>query len=121
MIRNLFIALLLTGLFFSCNNDTTNPELANDADLIQAIQTATNKQSINVDDLPSVSKNVLEQDYSENYVDDAKLAPKLGYEVDMRKEMGIRISDRYQAYFDLNGKELRGDKSSVSPLMLLLV
>jgi hypothetical protein len=105
----------MTGLFFSCNTNTTDPEFVNnasDTDLIQAIKMAADKQSINVEELPSASQNVLEQDYSESYVAEAMIAPLLGYEISMRREKGTRVGERSRAYFDLKGRELRGDKNS---------
>jgi len=56
--------------------------------------------------------NVLDKEYIEDYVDVAKLAPELGYEVDLRKEKGVLVGERKQAYFDLRGKELRGDNDT---------
>jgi hypothetical protein len=44
--------------------------------LIEAIKNATNKQSISISELPYDSKMVIETDYSQSYVDKAKLAPK---------------------------------------------
>jgi hypothetical protein len=49
----------------------------------------------------------IETDYSQSYVDEAKLAPKLEYEVDMRKELGFKAAEYTQAYFDLTVRELK--------------
>ncbi len=81
--------------------------------LIEAIKNATNKQSINPQELPSGTKITLETDYFDSYVDEAKKAPKLGYEVDMRCDMGPKNGDYSQVYFDIDGRELKsykGDK-----------
>ena len=116
MIRNIFITLLLTVLFFSCNTDTTAPQeqnSINDAALIQAIASAPEKQSINLEQLPSISQYVLDKNYSESYIDDAKIAPQFGYEVNTRREWGTHIGERWPVYFDLNGRELREERGSV--------
>ena len=110
-ILGLFAIVILA--FTSCQkNDSKINDGNSDAQLIEAIQKAANKQIINVADLPSPSKSVLETDYVDDYIDVAKLAPELGYEVDMRCEKGPRVGEHKQAYFDLKGRELRGDKDS---------
>ena len=80
-----------------------------DADLIAAIQKATNKQTISINELPAPSRTVLNEDYSDDYIDIAKHAPELGYEVEMRCQKGPRVGEHSQAYFDMNGRELRAD------------
>ncbi len=92
--------------FTSCQKNT---DKVTDADLIQAIQNATNKQNIEVAELPSSSKITLDNDYANNYIDLAKLAPELGYEVDLRKAEGYKESEKFQTYFDLSGRELKVD------------
>ncbi|NQU33401.1 MAG: hypothetical protein HQ521_09220 [Bacteroidetes bacterium] len=92
--------------FASCQKSTNK---VTDADLIQAIQNASNKQNINIAELPSSSKITLDNDYAGNYIDLAKLAPELGYEVDLRKADGYKESEKFQTYFDLSGRELKVD------------
>ena len=93
-------------VFTSCQKNT---DKVTDADLIQAIQNASNKQNINIAELPSSSKKTLDNDYADNYIDLAKLAPELGYEVDLRKADGYKESEKFQTYFDLSGRELKVD------------
>jgi hypothetical protein len=107
------MAVLGLALISGCqkNNDPVSvQEELTDAELIQAIQEAGNKQDINVEQLPALSKTVLEQEYSDYYVDDAQIAPELGYEVDVKREMGLRVGERSNRYFDLSGRELRADR-----------
>ena len=105
-----FLAIVMLA-FTSCSkNDSKINDGNNDADLIAAIQKATNKQNISVGELPAPSITVLNEDYSDNYIEVAKLAPELGYEVDMRCEKGPRVGEQRQAYFDLRGRELRADR-----------
>jgi hypothetical protein len=115
MIRNIFIALSLLVLFYSCNTDSTSPQeqqTINDLELIQAIASAPDKESIELEQLPSVSQNVLNNDYSESYINDAKIAPQLGYEITTRREWGTHIGDAWPIYFDLKGRELRNERDS---------
>lgn len=110
--RVLFASLFTMALIMmiGCSNRTLNQEedtALSDEQLIQAIQMATNKQDISIDQLPSASRDVLEQDYSENFTELAQIAPELGYEISMRREAGSRAGERSQAYFNLSGRELR--------------
>jgi len=106
----ILISVLLTGLFFSCSTDTTDPKTEDDTQLIKAIQEANNKQTISLEELPSASKNVLDNEYSEDILDDSKIAPELGYEIDMMRGRGSRLGEKSQVYFDLKGRELRDRK-----------
>lgn len=106
----ILISFLVAGLFISCNTDTTEPKIGDDSELIQLIKNAPNKQVIDVTNLPSASKNVLDTNYSEDIVDDSKIAPELGYEIDMMRGRGSRFGEKSQVYFDLKGRELRDRK-----------
>lgn len=96
------IIALCVLAFSSCRKDGMT-----DAQLIQAIQNATNKQNINGEELPASSRAVLEQDYSESYIDNGKIAPELGYEVGMRRGEGSCIGELSRVYFNLEGRMLR--------------
>ena len=106
----LFTMSLLT--IIGCSDRALDREetALNDEQLIQAIQMATNKQDISMDQLPSASRNVLEQHYSESYAELSQIAPELGYEITMRREAGSRVGECSQAYFNLNGRELRSER-----------
>ena len=78
-----------------------------DEALILAIQEASNKQDVSEGTLPNDASSLLGQDFSESYVDQARFAPELGYEVAMRRGEGIRIGERSHVYFNLDGRELR--------------
>lgn len=105
---SLFILFAILLGFTSCRKD----EIKNsDELLIEAIKKSTNKYSIGVSELPIDSRLVLDFDYSDNTVDDAKIAPELGYEVDM-SEVGYKEAVHMQAYFDLTGRELKPGKDN---------
>ena len=108
-----FILLVVSLLLIiSCQDNISNHEetaTLSDDQLIEAIQNATNKQVISVDLLPSSSKDVLAQDYSESTAEAAQMAPELGYEVNIRRERGTRIGEHSDVYFATDGRELRGD------------
>jgi len=106
----ILICFLVAGLFFSCS--TTEPEIGDDSELIQLIKNAPNKQVISLEDLPSTCKNVLGKDFSEDIVEVSRLAPGLGYEVEMMRCKGVRMGEKIQVYFNLKGRKLedRGGK-----------
>ena len=106
-LTTVFLLSLLILAFSSCSKSESKIDINSDAELIAAIQKATNKQNISADELPTPSKTVLNSDYADNYVDRAMLAPKLGYQVTMRCEKGPRAGELSQAYFDMNGRHLR--------------
>ena len=109
-----FIGIVAIAImtFTSCSkSDSKVNDISSDDALISAIQKASNKQNIHVDDLPSLSKSVIEKDYLNDYADAAKLAPELGYEVDMRCEKGPRVGEQSQVYFALDGRKLQPKNS----------
>ena len=109
IMRLTFLALIIVALIGSsaCRKDETKNA---DEFLIEAIKKSTNKQSIDFRDLPTQSKSVLTTDYSDNYINESKIAPELGYEIDMRVERGEKFGEYSQAYFDISGRELKAGK-----------
>ncbi len=122
MKRYLFILIVFAGFLSSCEEKASINDnlLANDDELILAIQNADNKVVISVDELLPDSKKILNSDYSENTLDEAKYAPELGYEVALKKKGGSLLENggkernggRFHVYFDLRGKELRSGKDN---------
>ena len=102
---SIFSFLILFGLVFtSCLKNDDN--LTDDA-LIAAIQTATDKEVVNTANLPTSSFEVLSEEFSESFIENASLAPTLGYEVRVQREFGAFMGERNLVYFDLEGRELR--------------
>jgi len=106
----IFVLAILVLSSCNKNDGDLNNENLTDAQLIEAIQKA-DKQNIDVSDLPDPSMATLENDYTRDFIDAAKLAPGLGYEVDLRKQEGMEAGKLSNAYFDLSGREIRGDNS----------
>ena len=97
-----------------CQNTSTESVGLSDAELIQAIIDA-DKISVGMDELPSNSKIIVEEDYNEYDGIDTKKAYGLGYEVSMDGK-GHKMGHRCEVYFNLDGRKLdpnvkRGDKS----------
>jgi len=107
------IVLLVIGLsiFTSCSKSELKIEDKNsDAQLIEAIKSASNKQLINISELPATTQSVIAKEYTEDFVDAAKLAPNLGYEIELKCEKGPFVGEHSQAYFNLNGRKLEHEK-----------
>jgi hypothetical protein len=100
----LITSLFVTGLYFSCS--TTEPEIGNDSELIQLIKSSPNKRNINVEDLPYATRNLLERDFYEDLIEAAKIAPELGYEIDLMRCKGAGLGNKMQVYFNLDGRKL---------------
>ena len=75
-----------------------------DAELIQLIIDA-NKVDVPMDEMPSQSQTVIEEDYNDYMGMAAKKATGLGYEVDLAG-VGRRYGDRNEVYFNLEGRKL---------------
>jgi len=109
--------IMISGLIASCDNEDVNLSKSNldDAQLIEAIQNSTNKVAVNPEDLPASSLNVLEQDYSTSYTENAHMTPDLGYEVSLREGKGSYVGEQFNTYFDVNGRELLADGGEGGP------
>ena len=111
------IQILLTAFLImmtGCQNTGTEPVGLSDIELIQAIIDA-DKISVGMDELPSNSKTIVEEDYNEYDGIDTKKAYGLGYEVSMDGK-GHKMGHRCEVYFNLEGRKLdpnvkRGEKS----------
>ena len=93
-----FFLLLMIG----CENNVTNPAGMSDAELIQAIISAS-KVDISMTELPDQSQTIVENDYNDYDGLGAKKASGLGYEVELAGR-GHRFGDRNEVYFNLKGK-----------------
>ena len=102
------VTFLMIAFSTGCGEDplSTKP-LSSDEQLMKSIQDASNKITVTEEDLPSSTKTILSQDYSESYVKQIKLAPKLGYEIDLRMEAGVYVGELVTKYFAIDGREIR--------------
>ena len=98
----LIIAVLM--MMIGCEDRIKGSGETSDAQLVQSIIEA-NKTAISMDDLPSQSRTVVEQDYNEFIDIDAKIASGLGYEVSMGGKWH-KTGDHAEVYFNLEGRKL---------------
>ena len=98
--------ILLSILIFSgCENSTTKSDELSDDQLMQAILDA-DKENISMENLPSSSIDVINQDYNDYTEIDAKLASGLGYQVSMDGK-GYKPGDHNEVYFNMKGRKLK--------------
>lgn len=112
--RKLLIGILIIIAFsyYSCEKDESySSTKMTDAELIAAIQKSTNKVSINESELPTESRTIISNDYSESFTESAMLAPDLGYQVDLRRGEGSEMGEKSDIYFNLDGRKLVAEES----------
>ena len=119
------ISLIILSLliFVGCENSMTKSDKMFDDQLMQDIIDAE-KIDINMTDLPSLSRTVIDQDYNDYIEIDAKMASGLGYQVSMDGK-GCKTGYHNEVYFNLEGRKLkskrdRGDKDGFKCFELVL-
>ena len=100
---HIFIIVVLM-MMVGCQKAPTGSVGMSDAELIQLIIDA-NKVDVPMDEMPSESQTVIEEDYNDYMGMAAKKAAGLGYEVDLAG-VGRRYGDRNEVYFNLEGRKL---------------
>ena len=99
------LILLSLLIFVGCENSMTDSDEMSDDQLMQDIIDAE-KIDINMTDLPSLSRTVIDQDYNDYIEIDAKMASGLGYQVSMDGK-GYKPGDHNEVYFNLEGRKLK--------------
>ena len=117
------LILLSLLIFVGCENSMTKSDKMFDDQLMQDIIDAE-KIDINMTDLPSLSRTVIDQDYNDYIEIDAKMASGLGYQVSMDGK-GCKTGFHNEVYFNLEGRKLkskkdRGDKDGFKCFELVL-
>ena len=102
----LFLPILL--LFI---NSCEVENILTDDELIDAIINSEDKISVLENDLPYLIKNSISNEMPDDFIEDAKLAPSLGYQLGMMSidvfNMGIKSGD---VFFDTDGRKLERSK-----------
>ena len=117
------VILLSLLIFVGCENSMTKSDEMSDDQLMQDIIDAE-KIDINMTDLPSLSRTVIDQDYNDYIEINAKMASGLGYQVSMDGK-GYKPGDHNEVYFNWEGRKLkskrdRGNKDGFKCFELLL-
>jgi len=117
------LIILSLLIFVGCENSMTKSDKMFDDQLMQDIIDAE-KIDINMTDLPSLSRTVIDQDYNDYIEIDAKMASGLGYQVSMDGK-GCKTGYHNEVYFNLEGRKLKskrdiGDKDGFKCFELVL-
>ncbi len=106
MKKLLTIILPLTILFLVSGCAKDEPKGMSDAELVQAIIDAEDKTEVSMEELPSVARGTMEEDYLNEYLHLYSMkASMLGYEVSIAGRAG-NSGKRGEVYFDIDGKKL---------------
>lgn len=98
------ISLVWTLLIVGCSNLLKDQGGLSDAEIIEMIQYA-DKMEVSMEDIPTQSRNVVEQEYYD-YMDMAAWkAPGIGYQIDLAG-LGHRSGNRNEVYFNSEGRKL---------------
>lgn len=110
MMSSMLMAIVMIGALYSCNEQEGTEPVLDDSELIAAIEGASNKQEVSINALPNSASVVLENEFSESFVASVKLAPELGYEVDLMLAEGADVGEASVAFFALSGRELSAEQ-----------
>jgi len=104
-----WILTLTTLLVISCSNDAEiNVLTINDTALIDKIEVAS-KEIIDVSNLPSSAKMVLDQDFADSSIESIQYAKGLGYKVSLFTNDESIIESKSDLFFSSKGEKLDDD------------
>ena len=102
--KNLFFFLTaivgLSLLTTSCNKEASVSE---DMELIQQIVESENRTTIDLSELPAVTKTTVDEQYFETYIESAVAARGLGFEVELGNGETIYFSERGEGLVSRRG------------------
>ncbi len=96
--------LFVTLLMISCSENSE--EITDDTALIEQIESATNRQVVSEEDLPTATTTVFDNEYADSYVKSAVLIPNLGYKVTTLTDNSERLETESDIFFDTEGRFL---------------
>ena len=101
---------IISILLFGCQSWILSEEtVLSDDELIESIQNSSNKEAIDIDQLPAESMEILQQSYYDKVILNSMLAPEFGYEISLgMTEAGM--GDIAEIYFAIEGRELRSER-----------
>jgi hypothetical protein len=106
-----FSKILFLPIFLFLIHSCEVENILTDDELIEAIINSEEKISVLESDLPNKLKNSISEDLPNDFIDNAKLAPSLGFQIEMRSievfTMGVKSGD---IFFDTDGRKLERSK-----------
>lgn len=106
----MFTAFLMTMILFTSCSESTEVVIEDDADLITAIESSFDRQSIDVIDLPTEAKEELETNFSDDAIYEVEKVASLGFEVRLITTEGSWTSELNNAFFDTAGRFLEDNR-----------
>ena len=100
----LTLIMLSLLIFLGCDNLSTKSDGTYDDDLITAI-IESEQEDIAIEEMPTLSRSTINQDYNDFIEMDARMAPNLGYQVSMDGK-NYKPGDHNEVYFNLKGRKL---------------
>ena len=102
--KSLFLPLALLLIIVGCAND--EPKGMSDAELVQAIIDAESKTEVSMEELPTVARGTMEENYLDEYLHlHSMKASMLGYEVSIAGR-AANAGKRGEVYFNIDGRKL---------------
>lgn len=102
----MFTAFLMTMILFTSCSENSEVLIEDDADLITAIESASSRQNITVNDLPIDAKEELETNFSDDEIISVEKVGSLGFEINLVTTGGSWTSELNNAFFDNAGRFL---------------
>lgn len=108
LLKSLSLFICLIVALAACDNQlNVNPNPVGDEELIDAIESSTDKQEVSIEALPNNASSTLDIEYAENFVNHVSRVTNLGYEVTLRRSSGEDCGTATRVFFDESGRELQ--------------
>jgi len=104
----LTLIMLSLLIFLGCDNFSTKSDGTSDDDLITAI-IESEQEDIAIEEMPALSRNIINQEYNDFIEVDAHMAPDLGYQVSMDRK-NYKPGAHNEVYFNLKGRKLISER-----------
>ncbi len=102
----MFTAFLMTMILFTSCSENAEVAMEDDVSLITAIESSASRQSVTVNDLPTIAQEELETNFSDDEIYSIEKVTNLGFEVRLVTGEGSWTSELNSAFFDNAGRFL---------------
>lgn len=100
----LLTAILMSVILFTSCSNNSEEIIQDDENLITAIETSTNRQAVEVNELPTAIQNELETNFSKDEIYVADKVAGLGFEIKLVTTEGSWTSELNSAFFTEAGR-----------------
>ena len=106
----LFTALLMSVVLFTSCSNNSEEIIQDDASLITAIESSTDRQAVAVNELPSAIQNELETNFSDDEIYVVDRVSGLGFEIKLVTTEGSWTSELNSAFFTEGGRFIEDER-----------